>query len=233
MANFGRPLLLDADEDNYGASNNNMEQFSAAQFQQMMAAMASAKISSSSSVSASAHVNEDQALSEIFRGQQPKASASLLNDLSTAEASGFMTLLKNSEVADQLAQAAANGQTVTIFAPDNKAMAKMPNNAAKKMASSDTKARTARNAFAKQHAAVDFEGKMAQAQMGGLGGHSVAFSTVNAKRHMGIDTNDEGHMTANLFDNEGELIASARITKTVIDQLNGHKLHVVDTALQN
>ena len=227
--NFGRPLLLDADNDSYGAANNNAEQFSAAQFQQMMAAMASAKFASSSS--SSSHDNGDEALSSLFRGQESKASASLLNDLSTPEASGFMTLLKNTEVSDQLAKAAANGQSVTIFAPDNKAMAKMPNNAAKKMA--QTENRSARTAFAKQHAAVDFEGKMAQAQMGGLEGHSVAFSTVNSKRHVGIESNDEGHLVANLYDNDGEMVASARITKTVIDQLNGHKLHVLDSALQN
>lgn len=227
--NFGRPLLLDAEEDaSYGMSNNNMDQFSAAQFQQMMAAMASAKISSSSS--ASKH-NEDEALSSLFRGQQDaKASASLLNDLSTPEASGFMTLIKNTDVSNQLAAAAANGQSVTIFAPDNKAMAKMPNNAAKKMAQSEN--RTARNAFAKQHAAIDFEGKMAQAQMGGLGNHSVAFSTVNSKRHVGLERNDEGHLMANLYDNEGELVASARVTKTISDEVNGHKLHVLDSALQ-
>lgn len=227
--NFGRPLLLDAEEDaSYGMSNNNMDQFSAAQFQQMMAAMASAKISSSSS--ASKH-NEDEALSSLFRGQQDaKASASLLNDLSTPEASGFMTLIKNTDVSNQLAAAAANGQSVTIFAPNNKAMAKMPNNAAKKMAQSEN--RTARNAFAKQHAAIDFEGKMAQAQMGGLGNHSVAFSTVNSKRHVGLERNDEGHLMANLYDNEGELVASARVTKTISDEVNGHKLHVLDSALQ-
>jgi uncharacterized surface protein with fasciclin (FAS1) repeats len=219
---LGRPLLLDAvDESAYDFSNNNNMD----QFQQMMAAMASAQIS------AAPKNDEDSALSSLFSGQSgSSASAGLLNDLGTSDTSGFMTLMKNTDVSKQLASAAANGQSVTIFAPDNKAMAKMPNSAAKRMAQAEN--RSARNAFAKQHAAVDFENKMAEAQMGPFASQSVAFSTVNPKRHVSVDVDDEGRPVATMFNSEGEMVASVKITKTVIDQVNGHKLHVLDSALQ-
>lgn len=224
---FNRPLLVDLDDETHDqfGSTGGMDQL-----QQLMAAMASAKFSSSSE----SQDHDEHALSQLFpKKNSGKINSNLVDNLSHSSASGFTTLLKNTDVHNQLAQAAENGQSVTIFAPSNKAMAKMPDNAAKKMAHPDH--RQARSAFAKQHSSIGFETKSAaEMQVRGLSSKPMAFRTVNPNRHVNLEEDEEtGRLMVNLYNNKSEKIASARVTQTVYDHETGNKLHVIDSVLQN
>jgi hypothetical protein len=140
-----------------------------------------------------------------------------------------MKLLKATDAGASLGK---DGSSVTLFAPDNKAMAAMPN----KMNSvfAETKMAAHRNLFAQQHIAPEVVEQISSAQSNyrkPVSPDDMVFASANPNKHIGFGRNADGVMQATLYDNSLNPVASADISKTITDHSTGVTLHVMSSAL--
>lgn len=155
----------------------------------------------------------------------------------------FAELVINSEpMKAKIAAAMEAGQTVTIFAPTNKAMAALPNRAHEKMKSAEFA--SARHEFVAEHVAFGLEEKAAKAasQMSNSGSRSmfpqsaaIAMDTASTNPEgRGVvfhPTEDASGNAVSLVDDNRKIIGSARIDSTHLFHDKNMQVHVVGATL--
>ena len=143
--------------------------------------------------------------------------------------SEFSILMKDSGIASRLEDAAADGQKVTLFAPTNKAMSRLPGLGLSLMKRSPEH-RDVRDNFVAQHAVFDFARQFASAKMS-LDGMGAAIETLQDGAHISIqDVEDSDDQLAVQHNDEGAITSAARIQGTFYTPA-GHTIHLLETPL--
>jgi len=162
----------------------------------------------------------------LYSEPAPDVSASALAGVSTPEVSAFMKLLDNTRAKAEIGRP---GTRVTVFAPDNKAMAAMRGDMNTRLATKDMAEK--RELFARQHLVVmDSQDQQSAAHHSG----SVMFTTANPVKHLSYGLTDptaSSRLAVTLHNAKFEPSASADIVKTITDHTTGTTLHVLSGAL--
>jgi uncharacterized surface protein with fasciclin (FAS1) repeats len=223
-AGFKRPILMDAQPD-YGYANSNNNNFTPEEVARVMNAMASAK----------APGPEPTASLRQMLNPGPVIASAILDNLTMPDTTAFMALVKSSDFGKQLGRSNTEKDgTFTMFVPTNSAVAKgFPREISEPHRAKE------RNAAARLHTAPLFEEKMASLQMRGDvdGSADVALATAFNGTHVAKTVDAEsGAELVNLYDNNGQVVASAKILRTIIDKTPGNlgnTVHVIDSVLMN
>lgn len=155
------------------------------------------------------------------------------------ELSEFTELVNASGHADTLAAAEAGGSEITLFAPTNAAMAKIPSAGLVKLKRGPSHKNkdmaqnfaAARLGFVEQHTVKDMD-----AQLDGLAGEvpNAAIESMASGVHASIQMDPESETgkrrVAVHHNDNGDVSAAAKIGMTLFTE-DGHTIHVVDSAL--
>lgn len=197
------------------------------------AAMASAAFSGFHGMSSSAQAGKS--LDSLLKTESA-TKLDMSSFVSLGDTRKFAAMVMNSEpLKAQIADAMEKGQSVTLFAPTNDAMAALPNDAFEQMKKKEFA--QARSQFTQEHAAFEMDEKLkaAQSRMGGRAvfspDHRIGFKTAAPGRHVAVGPNASGAMTATLFATNGRVIGSSPIKATLTDHQSGYKVHVLEKAL--
>jgi len=157
----------------------------------------------------------------------------LLGD--AASLSEFTGLMKASGVLAELDAAAKMGEAVSVFAPSNDALVKLPNLGFVKMKRSPESA-DMRDSFVRQHVVKDMDQQSAFASAQySLDNVGTAIESMQGGAHVSIQGHDDGPMAgahlAAMHDDAGAPLAAARILRSTTVLPQGHSIHVLSAAL--
>jgi uncharacterized surface protein with fasciclin (FAS1) repeats len=142
--------------------------------------------------------------------------SSVVKALTTPENADFMTVVENTPAAAELERAAAQGASITIFAPSNAAMAAMPNNMSNNLRLKSKAAQ--RHQFVNQHIMLNREERTAEARYEANDDEQpVALASMNGAMHIALHpdpSRPEAGMeaVARMHNSDGEFRASAKLT---------------------
>jgi hypothetical protein len=206
-------------------------------------AYASAPMSYGASASASAQAPKSgNSLSSLLKTQS-STKLDLAGFTRMPDVKAFAELVINSEpLKAKIASAMEEGQTVTIFAPNNKAMAALPNRAHEKMKSAEFA--SARHDFVAEHVAFGLDQKAAKAasQMSSDGSRSMFAQSAALAMDTASDnpegrgvvfhpTEDASGNAVSLVDDNRQILGSGRIESTHLFHGNNLQVHVIGSAL--
>jgi uncharacterized surface protein with fasciclin (FAS1) repeats len=144
----------------------------------------------------------------------------------------FAYLMETSGAAAKLEAAAKEGTKVTVFAPTNDALAKMPN-AGLFLMKRSPKHTELRDAFVNQHAVLDMDDQFASAQYS-LDGVGAGIESMQEGAHISIQDDLESEIedaqVAVQHDDNGEIMSAARIQQSLYTP-EGHIVHVLSAPL--
>lgn len=178
-------------------------------------------------------------LDDLFGSGGKQADSDLSVFTQMRDTGRFASLLMNSKgVRKQISEALDAGESVTIFAPNNEAMAAMPGNAFEKLKTDEFADH--REKFVGAHVAIGMKEKykdmharaknaeQAQAIHDPTSPHGC--ETLNINRHVAV-THSSAGMASKSFRSSGHVVGSAKISATLEDTTRPLTAYIVDKPL--